>query len=216
LPATVNCADASTLRADAADARRYIAEQAGDRAQIIRGNRAKFLASLAVVAELRCKVSAGEVEALLEKALEVARVAETTRSEYEAAREWTEADLVAAEALALLVSQLPAPVATEARVGSVILRPEPTTVVQPALPEAARAEGILGPVLAEVRISEEGDVSVLSVVRGHPMLDDLAKTAAEQWEYRPTVLDGRAIPIIAIAVVSFVQAKTPTIPGTRG
>ena len=108
LPTTVNCADASTLKAHAADARRHIAEQTGDRAKIIRGNRAKFLASLAVVAELRCKAGAGEVEALLEKALEVGRVAETIRSEYGAAREWTEADLVAAEAIALLVSQLPA------------------------------------------------------------------------------------------------------------
>jgi hypothetical protein len=108
LPTTVNCGDASTLKAQAADARRDIAEQKGDRAKIIKGNRAKFLASLAVVAELRCKASAGEVAALLEKALEVGRVAETTRSEYEAAREWTEADLVATEAITLLASQLPA------------------------------------------------------------------------------------------------------------
>jgi len=87
----------------------------------------------------------------------------------------------------------------------VILHPEPTKVVRPALPEKARAQGILGPVLVEVRISEAGDVSVLSVVRGHPMLNDLAKAAVEQWKYQPTVLDGRTIPVIAIAVVSFVQ-----------
>ena len=109
LPTAVNCADASTLKARAADARRHMAQQTGDRAKIISGNRAKFLASLAVVAELRCKANAGDVEALLEKALEVGRAAETNRSEYEAARAWTEADLVAAEALALLVKQLPAP-----------------------------------------------------------------------------------------------------------
>jgi hypothetical protein len=86
-----------------------MAGQTGDRARIIQGNRANFLASLAVVAEFRCKAGGGEVNALLEKALEIGRVAETTTSEYEAASRWTDADLVAAEAIALLVSQLPAP-----------------------------------------------------------------------------------------------------------
>ena len=61
--------------------------------------------------------------------------------------------------------------------GSVILNLEPTTAVRPTLPETARAQGVRGPVLVEVRISETGDVTVLSVVRGHPLLDDLAKAA---------------------------------------
>ncbi len=76
--------------------------------------------------------------------------------------------------------------------------------MQPALPEAARGQDIIGPVLVEVRISETGDVSVLSVVRGHPLLNDLAKVAVGQWKYPPTVFDGRTIPVIVIAVVSFV------------
>lgn len=108
LPARVECADAPTLRIQAAEARRQMAEQTGDRARIIRGNRANFLASLVVVAELKCRTDGAAVNELLEQALEIGRVAEATRSEYEAASRWTEADLVAAEAIALLVSQLPA------------------------------------------------------------------------------------------------------------
>ena len=100
-------------------------------------------------------------------------------------------------------SPVPASVGTQARVGSVIRDLKPTKVVRPSLPEAARAQGIVGPVLVEVRISETGDVSVLSVVRGHPLLDDLAKAAVVQWKYRPTVFEGRTIPVIAIATVSF-------------
>ncbi len=99
------------------------------------------------------------------------------------------------------------PVGNQARVGSVILRLEPNKVVRPALPEAARAQGIVGPVLVEVRISETGDVSFLSVVRGHPLLNGLAKAAVEQWKYQPVVFEGRTIPVIAIAVVSFVQGE---------
>ena len=89
---------------------------------------------------------------------------------------------------------VPAPVGTQARVGSVILRLEPIKVVQPALPESARAQGITGPVFVEVRISETGDVSALSVVRGHPLLNDLAKTAVVQWKYRPTIFEGVQFP----------------------
>ena len=70
-----------------------------------------------------------------------------------------------------------ASVATQARVGSVILHLEPTIVVRPELPQAARVQGIGGPVLVEVRISETGDVTALSVVRGHSLLNDLAKAA---------------------------------------
>jgi TonB family protein len=95
----------------------------------------------------------------------------------------------------------------QARVGSVILHLEPASVVRPALPEAARGQGIFGPVLVEVRIAETGDVSVLSVVRGHPLLNDLAKTAVGQWKYPPTVFEGRVIPVIAIVAVSFVQGS---------
>lgn len=99
---------------------------------------------------------------------------------------------------------------TQARVGSVLLQLEPISVLRPTLPEAARSQGIVGPVLVEVWISETGDVSVRSVVRGHPLLNDLATTAVRQWKYPPTVLDGRVIPVIAIAVVSFVQGRDRT------
>lgn len=71
---------------------------------------------------------------------------------------------------------------TRARVGSVILNLEPISVVRPALPDEARGQGIVGPVLIEVRISEGGDVSVLNEVRGHPLLNDLAKVAVGQWK----------------------------------
>lgn len=100
-------------------------------------------------------------------------------------------------------SPVSVPPTTEARVGSVTLNLKPTTVVRPTLPEAARAQGVMGPVLVEVRISETGDVSVLSVVRGHPLLNDVAKAAVGQWKYPPTIVEGRAVPVIAIATVTF-------------
>lgn len=109
LPTTVNCADASALEEDAGDARSRLARLTGDRAKIIAGNRAKFLASLAAVAKLKCRTNAAEVDDLLAKALEVGRVAETTGSEYDAARQWTDADLIASDAIARLINQVPTP-----------------------------------------------------------------------------------------------------------
>ncbi len=109
VPTAVACGDAPTLRQHAADARLGMGDVPGDRAAIIHGNRAKFLGSLAVVAALKCKAAAPEVEALIEQALAAGRAAETTRSEYDAARRWTEADLLATDAIALLVGQVPPP-----------------------------------------------------------------------------------------------------------
>ncbi len=61
--------------------------------------------------------------------------------------------------------------------------------------------------MVEVLIAETGDVSVLSVVRGHPLLDELAKSAVRQWKYRPVVVDCRVVPIIQIVAVPFLPAK---------
>ena len=90
------------------------------------------------------------------------------------------------------------------RVGSILLADEPITKVQPVLPPEAAARGIVGPVLLEIRISETGDVSVIGVVRGHSLLDELAKSAVIQWKYRPVVINGSAVPIITVVAVSFV------------
>jgi hypothetical protein len=108
MPMTATCADASQLNDQAVDARRRSTGVTGDRAKIISGSRAKFLASLAAIAQLKCRTDVPETDAMLGRALEVARVAQTTSSEYEAAIRWIEADLIAADAIALMISQIPA------------------------------------------------------------------------------------------------------------
>jgi hypothetical protein len=108
MPTAVSCTDASQLKQRALEDRRLRNELKGDRAKIIVGSRAKFLASLAIVAELECRVDAAATDSVLARAFDAARVAETTSGEYEAAIKWMEADLVAADAIALLISRLPA------------------------------------------------------------------------------------------------------------
>jgi hypothetical protein len=107
IPTTVNCTDLSQLQERAVDARRRSIDAHGDRAQIIAGSRAKFAASLASIAQLKCRTSVPEADAVLGKALDIARSAGATRSEYETALRWIEADLVASDALALMLDQVP-------------------------------------------------------------------------------------------------------------
>lgn len=107
LPATVNCADLSQLTDQASDARRRSAEPTGDRARIIAGSRARFTASLATIAHLKCRGSVAEADVRLAEALGAARDAASTRSQYAAAHRWNEAVLLAGDAIALLVGQAP-------------------------------------------------------------------------------------------------------------
>ena len=74
-------------------------------------------------------------------------------------------------------------------------------MVRPTLPPEAIERGITGPVVLEVRISETGDVSVLQVLRGDPVLHEAAKAAVAQWKYRPYIFSGTAVPMIAIVTV---------------
>jgi protein TonB len=66
--------------------------------------------------------------------------------------------------------------------------------------------------MVEILVAETGDVSVLSVVRGHPLLDELAKNAVSQWKYRPVVLNGRVVPVILIVAVPFVASEGRRLP----
>lgn len=95
------------------------------------------------------------------------------------------------------------------KVGSILHGDEPVTKVQPVLPPEATARGIVGPVVLEIRISETGDVSVISVVRGHALLDELATSAVVQWKYRPVVINESAVPVIKVVAVSFVARDDP-------
>jgi len=97
------------LRQRAVDDRRQSDELRSDHERIYVGNRAGFFASLAIIADLKCKVTPAEADEALKPAFEAARKAEDTSSMYEMAFRWGEADFMATQVIALLVQQLPAP-----------------------------------------------------------------------------------------------------------
>jgi protein TonB len=77
--------------------------------------------------------------------------------------------------------------------------------VQPVYPRLAAIARIEGSVLLEAVITRDGlvDPKRLKVVDGHNMLWPAAVEAVQQWRYKPTVLSGQRVEIIANITVNF-------------
>lgn len=90
------------------------------------------------------------------------------------------------------------------RVNGSSIRP-PTKVrdalpIYPAIAQAARVEGI---VILEATIDINGQVREARVLRSIPLLDEAALAAVRQWEYTPTLLNGRPVPVVMTVTVAF-------------
>jgi protein TonB len=64
-------------------------------------------------------------------------------------------------------------------------KPEVIKRVEPTYPELARKAGIEGMVITKVLIGTKGDVEKVEIVKSHPMLDDAALSAAQQFKFKP-------------------------------
>jgi periplasmic protein TonB len=75
--------------------------------------------------------------------------------------------------------------------------------VIPTYPAMARQSRIAGTVKLIGVIAKDGTVQKLQVVSGHPFLVQAALAAVRQWVYRPTLLDGEPVEVIAPIDVIF-------------
>lgn len=75
--------------------------------------------------------------------------------------------------------------------------------VDPTYPSLAKAARVQGTVEFTATIESDGIIKNLQLVRGHPLLDNAAKEALLQWKYRPTLLNGEPVSVIAPVFVSF-------------
>jgi protein TonB len=62
---------------------------------------------------------------------------------------------------------------------------------------------VQGLVRLELTISAEGKVESMKAVQGHPLLVPAAMNAARHWRYSPTLLDGKAIPVVTSVNIAF-------------
>ena len=117
-----------------------------------------------------------------------------------AARE--KADAAAAKAIADAEARAKAKAAA-VRVGGKIEPPIKMNDVQPVYPAIAKDAGVTGVVIIEATIGPDGKVIDAKVLRSVPLLDQAALDAVRQWEYKPTLLNGVAVPVIMTVTINF-------------
>ncbi|HYB60742.1 MAG TPA: energy transducer TonB [Methylomirabilota bacterium] len=75
--------------------------------------------------------------------------------------------------------------------------------VPPKYPALARQAHVQGTVVLHGTIGKDGKVKNLTVVSGDPLLSKAAMDAVRQWQYQPTLLDGRPIEVETTVSVTF-------------
>ena len=89
------------------------------------------------------------------------------------------------------------------RTGGDIPVPEKVKDVLPEYPPIARAARVQGAVILECTVAAGGAVTDARVVKGVPLLDAAAIAAVRQWVYKPTIVNGVAVPATATVTVTF-------------
>jgi TonB family protein len=75
--------------------------------------------------------------------------------------------------------------------------------VTPVYPDLAQRARISGEVILRITIDEKGNVGFVSVEKGHPLLTGAAVSAVKEWRYRPTIENGKAIPVTTTVKIKF-------------
>jgi TonB family protein len=75
--------------------------------------------------------------------------------------------------------------------------------VQPFYPAEAKAAQVQGAVQVQITINESGEVIEASAISGPQLLRDAATTAAKQWVFKPTEIEGRAVKVQGIVTFNF-------------
>ncbi len=73
----------------------------------------------------------------------------------------------------------------------------------PQFPEEARKAGVQVVVTVKYVVNEDGSVSDVVVVKGHPMLDAEVVRAVRAWRFSPATLDGRPVRVTRYAKLPF-------------
>jgi TonB family protein len=91
------------------------------------------------------------------------------------------------------------------RVGGNIKMPAKTRNAQPVYPPAMQAAGLEGVVKLDVLIGTDGHVVSVRVLSSqvHPDFAASAAAAVKQWEFTPTLLNGRAVEVAMTVSMSF-------------
>ena len=159
-------------------------------------------AQAALDAEL--KVQEGKWFKSYDKAKELAAAAKAAgdKAAADAVAAKAEADAIAAKEKAEAEAREKAK-AEAVRVGGKIRPPTKVKDVKPVYPDAARSGRVQGMVIVEATIGANGKVIDAKVLRSVPMLDQAALDAVKQWEFTPTLLNGKPVPVVMTVTINF-------------
>jgi protein TonB len=129
--------------------------------------------------------------------------AERASTEAVTAREAAEKKEAAARAAA---ARREATRAAAVRVGRGVQPPVKIKDVTPVYPATAKAARVGGTVTIEATIDTDGKVSDARVVKSVPLLDEAALNAVRQWEYKPSSVGGKPVPVVVTVNVNFVRS----------
>jgi TonB family protein len=95
--------------------------------------------------------------------------------------------------------------AAPVRVGGNIKPPTKVKHVKPVYPAAMREAGIQGTVPLEALIGVDGSVASVRVITAqvHPDLANAAMESVRQWQFSPTLLNGRAVEVVMNVSIDF-------------
>ncbi len=129
---------------------------------------------------------------------------------YDSAWRWDGAESTLAQAIALFDAQYgpglaALQVSADARLVGGIHVPVPTRTrsAEADYPARAYAEGRSGFVILELEIDEKGRVRRATAARSVQGFDDAATRAAKRWQYAPTIVEGKAVPVVTFAGMRF-------------
>jgi protein TonB len=94
-------------------------------------------------------------------------------------------------------------VTIDERGGGTIPRPTPTKQVEAEYPPIARAARMTGTARVEALIGQDGKVLEVKPVSGLPPLTDAALDAVAQWEFAPTIVDGKPVAVRMVIAIQF-------------
>jgi protein TonB len=97
----------------------------------------------------------------------------------------------------------PPPPPTVVRVGGNIRAPKLVHEVKPVYPELAIQARLSSLVILEARVSTDGRVESVNVLRGSAIFDEAATEAVKQWRYQPLLLNGQPTEFIVTVTVVF-------------
>jgi TonB family protein len=93
------------------------------------------------------------------------------------------------------------------RVGAQVQAANLINQVRPEYPPLAKEARVQGTVTFGVTIAKDGTIANLNLISGPPLLVQAAMQAVQQWQYKPTLLNGQPVEVVTTVDVNFTLSQ---------